>query len=525
MSNLFRSKIIKVLLVFSLFPIAKPVKAGGILNGLVGAAATGACLIITYFSLQACDDCMRDSFLLSSDDDMRIIEKFSEPPRFEQWYKRCEELPKYEDVYSFNKYKYSTLTKTEFERAIKELFAVLRESSFANSDNWINGNAPSVDYFDFTADSLSERTYPRGFVQKIVESSDTEIYLHADIHADIHSLNYYMQFLIEQGVLDDNFHIIKPDTYVTFLGDYVDRGIYSTEVLYVLARLKAENPEKVILLQGNHEDLIMNERDGFIGSKDIGLRGEILDEPGELQVKFGLNADELAYMKKLMEGLYNFLPQAVFFGSKVKIDDDCVDYALLCHGGLEPRFNPKHLLSDSRALLYQCIEDLDLVWLEELEDEVAANFEASKMYSRLGFTWNDFDLSGDLIKFNKSRGSCYTFGKAITQKFLRACSSKKDKVSCVLRGHQHGDRMMCKMVQHGGLFGRDSKDQWSGKNGEVISLKQRGSVWTLNVSPGSGYGESNGYDYDTHAVLKIGGGYKNWQLAPRKIRTRYSACF
>ena len=85
MSNLFRSKIIKVLLVFSLFPIAKPVKAGGILNGLVGAAATGACLIITYFSLQACDDCMRDSFLLSSDDDMRIIEKFSEPPRFEQW--------------------------------------------------------------------------------------------------------------------------------------------------------------------------------------------------------------------------------------------------------------------------------------------------------------------------------------------------------------------------------------------------------------------------------------------------------
>ena len=66
-------------------------------------------------------------------------------------------------------------------------------------------------------------------------------------------------------------------TYMVFLGDYVDRGFYGTEVLYTIMMLKIANPEKVILLRGNHEDhrqypvwminLTQISRYGQIGSK------------------------------------------------------------------------------------------------------------------------------------------------------------------------------------------------------------------------------------------------------------------
>ena len=42
---------------------------------------------------------------------------------------------------------------------------------------------------------------------------------------------------------------------IVFLGDYIDRGAYPLEVINIIQRLALSNPNNVISLKGNHEDM------------------------------------------------------------------------------------------------------------------------------------------------------------------------------------------------------------------------------------------------------------------------------
>jgi len=59
------------------------------------------------------------------------------------------------------------------------------------------------------------------------------------------------------GDLDASQKVIKDylekENKIVFLGDYVDRGLYSKENLNFLFKTKKENPKQIFLLQGNHE--------------------------------------------------------------------------------------------------------------------------------------------------------------------------------------------------------------------------------------------------------------------------------
>ncbi|KAL1494191.1 hypothetical protein ABEB36_009828 [Hypothenemus hampei] len=72
------------------------------------------------------------------------------------------------------------------------------------------------------------------------------VYIMGDLHGNIADLLYFERTLwhIGPGLSPCN---------LLFLGDYVDRGSYSMEVISYLFSYKLQNPNKVSLLRGNHE--------------------------------------------------------------------------------------------------------------------------------------------------------------------------------------------------------------------------------------------------------------------------------
>lgn len=67
-----------------------------------------------------------------------------------------------------------------------------------------------------------------------------------DLHGNVADLLYFERVLwhIGPGLSPSN---------LLFLGDYVDRGAYSLEVIAYLFSYKLQSPSKITLLRGNHE--------------------------------------------------------------------------------------------------------------------------------------------------------------------------------------------------------------------------------------------------------------------------------
>ncbi|KAH0500354.1 Serine/threonine-protein phosphatase 2A catalytic subunit beta isoform [Microtus ochrogaster] len=131
------------------------------------------------------------------------------------------------------------------------------------------------------------------------ESNAQEVRCPVTVCGDVHGQFHDLMELFRIGGK-------SPDTNYLFMGDYVDRGYYSVETVTLLVALKVRYPERITILQGNHESRQITQVYGFY---DECLR------------KYG-NANEWKYFT----ALFSYLPLTAL-----------VDGQIFClHGGLSP---------------------------------------------------------------------------------------------------------------------------------------------------------------------------------------------
>ena len=155
-----------------------------------------------------------------------------------------------------------------------------------------------------------------------------------DIHGGITCLESLFAHWIEMGFLLE-LGGLAADVYVVSLGDLIDYGDNSLNVLYTMSMLRSKNPSQVMLLSGNHEGKSQTfsrsgakpfveeiQQKGYNRIRDILLKNISVIGPDLLSLRFS-GDNESIYM---MHGM---------FPAKIK-DEMYNEYAFIDHDSLIP---------------------------------------------------------------------------------------------------------------------------------------------------------------------------------------------
>ena len=167
----------------------------------------------------------------------------------------------------------------------------------------------------------------------------------------LHSLIKFLEDDVERfKIKDKNKHLV-------FLGDFVDRGSYGIEVIYMITQLALHNPDQVIICRGNHEDIyqvsLMHRTKTW---KNWSFATELFSK---------YQIDDATKLLDSLTAFYNLLPDAYLIGCKNS--KHTYDYVLCCHGSIEPRHRLNTLVDDERSEVYEYVQKL--VGTKELETE------------------------------------------------------------------------------------------------------------------------------------------------------------
>ncbi|OHT11558.1 Serine/threonine-protein phosphatase beta isoform [Tritrichomonas foetus] len=203
-----------------------------------------------------------------------------------------------------------------------------------------------------------------------------------------------------------------------FLGDYVDRGTESVEVMCLLLALYIANPTRVVLLRGNHEFACINKVYGFYEEIMAKYRSEKL--------------------WKLFNEVFNFLPLVCILGEKIF----CV------HGGICSELNSVDQIQNVKLPIKNYLSSAlvrNLVW----SDPGSSTMK--------GFQCND------------ARGFGQLFGTDTVKRFLT-----NNNLKLIIRAHQCNIPGTVAFADYMGVTVFSSSDYDDDNKCGVITIKDSG---------------------------------------------------
>ena len=192
---------------------------------------------------------------------------------------------------------------------------------------------------------------------------------------DLHGQFYDLLKCLEIAGNPDN-------TKYLFLGDYVDRGSFSIEILLLLFSLKINYPNSIIMLRGNHECRQMTSNFNFKKECEVKYDSEIYN---------------------LFMDTFDCLPLACLINEKF----------ITVHGGISPDL--------------QKIEDLFII--NRFQEPPNKGLMCDILWSDPAE--NEEDAKTILFLPNDSRNCSYIFGAKATKPFL-----EKNKYLSIVRAHE-----------------------------------------------------------------------------------------
>ena len=348
---------------------------------------------------------------------------------------------------------------------------------------WLSGQPTNATDFD-------------PFVRKVHLPATSVIAFHGDFHGDVLSLALMLERLNQRGLMH-GFRITAPSFYLAFLGDFTDRGHYGIDVLAAIAQLKILNPERVLLVRGNHEDVGINQSYGLAEELNDYLGGSILAVWGFLRT---------------IRRFYNTMPVAIFLGR-----DDVKEHILCAHGGIEPGYDHGPLLTAQRSQLYDRIGRLNRrsfiarnhrmlradVWSDSRSPFATFNKALStpnNSDSSLGFMWNDFTL-------DSKKESFYIPGRGLVASLFDTAIYSGTRIGAIFRAHQHIPKILAQMKAQRGLY----QHWWTREHLSNFRLVP-GMVFTFNVGADSCFCDEFHIDVDTFALLRLTSTFREWSV-------------
>ena len=247
---------------------------------------------------------------------------------------------------------------------------------------------------EFQENIIEEQIY----VQYLGLEDNENVVIVGDIHSSLYSLLQILQKMKNMNQIDDAFKLIN-NTKMVFLGDLVDRGPFSLEILMIAFKLKLVNPDNVIILNGNHEDEETYDYYGLCTEMNIEMKES---------------------SKMLIHKILKKLPCALFVHYN---NDSGGKYYQLCHGGIELNYNPKDTHKRYKKSL-------------GLSEPIYPELRYGVSYDETGLKWSDFSISVKGFEQNLNRdpdpnGNMYIFGKDATSKYLNY-----NNLYSIISGHQ-----------------------------------------------------------------------------------------